>query len=130
MPMKQVRSHRDLIDDPYSEGMSKRTLTISAAGILGAAVLALGGTAAARATGAFDDGDSQLTGPQADRAIAAALKITGGGTANSVERDSEKGATYEVEVTRKDGSTVDVRLDESLKLVAIDGDSDSGSDSG
>lgn len=57
--------------------------------------LALGGAAIARATGAFDDGDAQLTGPQADRAKAAALRITGGGKANAVERDSEKGATYE-----------------------------------
>jgi uncharacterized membrane protein YkoI len=65
-----------------------------------------------------------LTGPQADRARAAALRITGGGKVNAVERDSEKGATYEVEVTRSDGSTVDVRLDASYKLVAVDGDSE------
>jgi hypothetical protein len=33
--------------------------------------------------------------------------------------------------TRPDGSTVDVRLDESFKLVVIDGDSESnGSDGG
>src|SRR5919108_6669583 len=94
------------------------------AGILIAVALALGGAAIARATGAFDDGDAQLTGPQADRAKAAALAITGGGRANAVERDSENGATYEVEVTRTDGSTVDVRLDENFKLVVIDGDSE------
>jgi uncharacterized membrane protein YkoI len=94
------------------------------AGIAAVVMVALGGAAIARATGAFDDGDSQLTGPQADRAEAAALKITGGGRVNAVERDSEKGATYEVEVTRKDGSTVDVRLDSSYKLVVVDGDSE------
>ena len=96
------------------------------AGILVAAALALGGTAIARATGAFDDGDAQLKGPQADRAIAAAVKFTGGGKANAVERDSEDGATYEVEVTRQDGSTVDVRLDEKFGLVKIEGDSEAG----
>jgi uncharacterized membrane protein YkoI len=95
------------------------------------AVLALGGGAIARATGAFDDGDSRLKGPEADRARAAALRITGGGTANAVERDSEHGATYEVEVTRPDGSTVDVRLDQSFGLVVIDGDSENeGGDTG
>ena len=104
--------------------MNKRTRKV-AIGVLAAAVLALGGTAVARATGAFDDGDATLTGPAADRASAAALRYTGGGRVNAVERDSEKGATYEVEVTRKDGSTVDVRLDENFKLVAIDGDSES-----
>jgi uncharacterized membrane protein YkoI len=87
--------------------------------------------AIARATGAFDDGESHITGPQADRAKAAALEITGGGHANAVERDSEHGATYEVEVTKTDGKTVDVRLDDNFKLVVIDGDSetnDSNSD--
>jgi hypothetical protein len=92
------------------------------------ALLALGAGTIARATGAFDDGESQLKGRSAERARAAALRITGGGTANAVERDSENGATYEVEVTRRDGSTVDVRLDESFKLVVIDGDSE-GADS-
>ena len=103
--------------------MKTGILKISA-GLGAAAVLALGGAAIARATGAFDDGDAQLTGSQADRAKAAALAITGGGRANAVERDSENGATYEVEVTRKDGSTVDVRLDENFKLVVIEGDSE------
>jgi hypothetical protein len=92
-------------------------------------MLVLGGAAVARATGVWDDGDSQLSGPQADHAVRAALAITHGGHANSVERDSEKGATYEVEVTRPDGTTVDVRLDGRFGLVAIDGDSES-SDSG
>ena len=48
--------------------------------------------------------------------------LTRGGTANSVERDSENGATWEVEVTREDGTTVDVRLDEHFDLVVIEGD--------
>jgi hypothetical protein len=43
-----------------------------------------------------------------------------------VERDGEKGATWEVEVRKPDGSTVDVRLDADLGKVAIDGDSESG----
>ncbi len=52
------------------------------------------------------------------------MKATGGGTANSVERDSENGATWEVEVTREDGTTVDVRLDEDYRVVVIEGDSE------
>jgi hypothetical protein len=103
--------------------MNRGILKLGAA-IGGVLVLALGGAAIARATGAFDDGDSNLTGSQADRAKAAALEITGGGHANAVERDSEDGATYEVEVAKTDGKTVDVRLDENFKLVVIDGDSE------
>lgn len=88
-----------------------------------AAAVAAGGTGAALAIGG-GGGDKSLKGPAADRATAAALKITGGGTANSVERDNEKGATYEVEVRKSDGSTVDVRLDNAYKLIAVDSDSE------
>ena|SRR5919197_45079 len=110
--------------------MNRRTLKIGA-GLLAAAALALGGTAIARATGAFDDGDAALKGPVADRAGATALRFTGGGRVNAVERDSENGATYEVEVTKPNGSTVDVRLDRNFGLVVIEGDSESGdSDAG
>jgi uncharacterized membrane protein YkoI len=91
------------------------------------AALGVGGAAVAGATGG-DDGEKQATGPGADKARQAALAITGG-TANSVERDGENGATWEVEVTKPDGNTVDVRLDESYGLVVIEGDSDTGSDS-
>ena len=79
---------------------------------------------------AADDGPAshQYTQEQADAATEAALEATGGGTANSVETDNENGATYEVEVTKTDGTTVDVRLDENYKVVVIEGDSDSGDD--
>ena len=89
------------------------------------AVLAAGGTGVALATSSDgDDGEGTVTGPAASEARAAALDITNGGKANSVERDGENGATWEVEVTRTDGSTVDVRLDEQYKLVVIEGDSE------
>ncbi|MDQ3609636.1 MAG: hypothetical protein M3459_12165 [Actinomycetota bacterium] len=71
---------------------------------------------------AENDAAEQVRGSQADRATAAALETTSGGRANSVERDSENGATWEVEVTKRDGSTVDVRLDDSFKLVVEEGD--------
>jgi hypothetical protein len=94
--------------------------------IVGGAVTALaaGGAAAAGAVGGGDDGNEQAKGPGADSAREAALKITNGGTANSVERDGENGATWEVEVTKTDGRTVDARLDDQYGLVVIEGDSD------
>lgn len=109
--------------------MRKRGV-VAAAGAGVVVAVAAGGVAVA--TGG-DDGPSshQYTQEQADAATRAALKATGGGTANSVETDSENGATYEVEVTKTDGATVDVRLDENYKVVVIEDDSDSGdSDSG
>jgi uncharacterized membrane protein YkoI len=98
--------------------------------VVGGAILAIaaGGTGAAFATGTVggDDGNETIAGQAADQATAAALKITNGGTANSVERDSENGATYEVEVTKPDGNTVDVRLDQNYDLVVIEGDNEAG----
>jgi len=96
-----------------------------------AAVLALGlgGVGVANAVGGDDDGEGGATGPAADSAKAAALKLVPGGHVNAVERDSEKGATWEVEVRKPDGSTVDVRLGASYGRVAIDSDSEA-SDSG
>lgn len=82
--------------------------------------LALGGAAWAIA-GSGDD--SSVSGPNADKAKAAALAHLGGGTANAVERDDENGATWEVEVT-KNGKTVDVRLDAAYKVVVVEGDSE------
>jgi hypothetical protein len=100
-----------------------------AAGIA-AVALAAGGTGSAIAlsggSDSGDDGDVGVTGSSANRAREAALAITHGGRANSVERDGENGATWEVEVTRPDGATVDVRLDESFKLVVVEGDSENG----
>lgn len=105
-----------------------RRMKISAAGAASAVVLGAGG--AAYAVGG-DDGEGTATGPEADLARAAALTHLPGGTANAVELDSEDGATWEVEVTRADGKTVDVRLDANYHVVVIEGDGeDSGEDSG
>ena len=93
---------------------------VAGASLAGAAAIVLGGIAAASS----GDSDANVTGPDADKATAAALEVTGGGTANSVERDTENGATWEVEVTKTDGKTVDVRLDENFKLVVVEGDSE------
>lgn len=81
-----------------------------------------GGTGAALAISGGDD--VSVARPEADKAIAAALAIIGGGTANAVEHDTEKGATYEVEIRKPDGSTADVRLDANFERVAVDADTE------
>lgn len=107
----------------------RRRRTKIAAGIAALVALALGGAAIAGAGGAFDD-ETPLQGWELAQASAAALKATGGGTVNDTERDSGQGATFEVEVTKPDGSTVDVRLDASYRVVAIDSDSEQPDDDG
>lgn len=101
----------------------RKRIMVSGLGIGAAAAITLGGIAVA---GDGDDGPAshQYTPEQAERAKEAALEATGGGTVNSVETDSEDGATYEVEVTGPDGRTVDVRLDEDFRVVVIEGDED------
>lgn len=103
-----------------------RKRTVVAAGAVGAALAVTVGGVAVGTAG--DDGPAshQYTQQQADDATRAALEATGGGEANSVETDHENGATYEVEVTKPDGTTVDVRLDESYDVVVIEGDADNG----
>ncbi len=104
--------------------MDKKRIALTVgAGALVVAGVAGGGAAVA---GGGDDGPAsrQYTPTEAEDATAAALEATGGGTANSVETDSENGAVYEVEVTRPDGTTVDVRLDEGYDVVVIEGDAE------
>jgi hypothetical protein len=96
-----------------------------------AIVVGVVGLSAAAAVSAGEDGEAgstDYTSEQAEAATRAALEATGGGTANSVERDSEDGATWEVEVTTPDGDTVDVRLDEQYDVVVIEGDDESDGD--
>ena len=70
-----------------------------------------------------EESDQPVIGEAATRAKAAAAAETGG-KAGDVERDDEKGATYEVEVTKPDGKQADVRLDDQFKVVAVDEDTD------
>jgi hypothetical protein len=103
--------------------MKRRRLIVTGCAL----ALAAGVVGAAQAVGGDDESET-VTGSAAERAKAAALRLTGGGRANSVERDSEDGATWEVEVTRPDGKTVDVRLDEHYRLVVIESDTEEPDD--
>lgn len=101
--------------------MKKRMAGVIVAGVVVAT--ALTGGAAAMASGGDQEG--RASGPAADQASAAAVKHTGGAV-NAVERDRENGATWEVEVTRPDGSIADVRLDASYAVIMVETDSEAG----
>ena len=93
--------------------------------IAAVAVLAVGGTAIAGAAGGGDDDatDRAISGQALDRASAAALAETGGGEVTETEVGDEEGA-YEVEVTRADGSQVDVHLNKDFKVLGSAADND------
>ena len=90
------------------------------------AVLAAGGAALAGASGDGDrdanENERAITGSALDKAKAAALDHTGGGRVTGTEIDDEEGK-YEVEVT-KDGSSVDVHLDEGFNVLGDKADSE------
>jgi hypothetical protein len=96
--------------------------------IAAVAALAIGGTAIAGAAGAGDS-EKPITGAALDKAGAAALAHTGGGTVSDTEVGDEEGY-YEVEVTRSDGSQVDVHLDRGFNVLSQVSDSDSQGEKG
>lgn len=101
--------------------MKHKTKIISTA----AAVAALGGAGAAIAASGGDDDATErpVTGSALQEASAAALDHTGGGRVSATEAGDEEGA-YEIEVTRDDGSQVDVHLDEQFNVIGTKADSE------
>jgi uncharacterized membrane protein YkoI len=95
-------------------------------GVIGA--LAAGGGAIAAAAGGGDDDAAErpITGSALAKASAAALADTPG-RVTGTEAGDEEGA-YEVEVTRPDGSQVDVHLDQDFRVLTTEGDRDDASE--
>jgi uncharacterized membrane protein YkoI len=98
--------------------MKKRS-KILIAGIAALAVAA-GGVGVAVAGGG-DDAEAPIRGDALDKASAAALEHTGDGRVTETEVGDEE-SYYEVEVTRDDGSQVDVQLDRSFDVVGGEAD--------
>ena len=96
-------------------------------GGIAALAIAGGGTAVAVAGGS-DDAEAPIQGADLDKASAAALAHTGGGTVTETEVGDEE-SRYEVEVTLDDGSQVDVQLDGNFDVVGDETDA-AGEDEG
>jgi uncharacterized membrane protein YkoI len=92
--------------------------------VIAVVLVALGALSAgiAVAAGGGDD-DRPLTGSALDKARAAALEHTGGGTVIETEVGDD-GAAYGVEIRRADGSVVEVSLDENFDAVGDEADDD------
>jgi hypothetical protein len=89
-------------------------------------IVAIGGSATAVvATGG--DNEEPITGTALEKASQAALEHTGGGRVTDTELGDEE-SLYEVEVTREDGSQVDVQLGEGFNVVGDEVDNDSSED--
>jgi hypothetical protein len=105
----------------------RRKLAIAAVAVLALAVS--GGIAiAAGGGGVVGIGDEEpLTGTTLEKATAAALAHTGGGTVTETETGDD-GAAYGVEVRLADGSQVEVSLDENFEVIGKEADDDGAGD--
>ncbi len=103
--------------------MNRKKLAATAAA---AAILALGGVSGiAYATGG--DSAEQATGPNIEQAKSAALDHTNGGRVSGTEIGDEEGY-YEIEVTRDDGSQVDVHFDKNFNFLVTKADHEGTND--
>ena len=81
-----------------------------------AAAVALGTGVAIAGAGDDDATERPITGEARARAEKAALEYTHGGRVTGTEQGDEE-SLYEVEVTKSDGSQVDIQLDKDFKVV-------------
>jgi len=81
------------------------------------------------ASAGSDDATTEhpITGEVRARAEAVAVAFTHGGTVTGTEEGDEE-SLYEIEVTRADGSQVDVQLDGALTVVGSKVDGDTSTD--
>ncbi|MGH9112838.1 MAG: PepSY domain-containing protein [Acidimicrobiales bacterium] len=106
--------------------MQRRTMWLTGSAL--AIALIGGGTGVAVAATSGGD-DEPLTGSTLERAVAAALEETGGGTVVETEVGDD-GAAYGVEVRLADGSQVEVNLDRDFNVIGHEADDDGPNDDG
>jgi hypothetical protein len=72
----------------------------------------------ARGAGGQRSDETLLTGSDAEKAKAAALKAVPGATIDRVETDAD-GAVYEAHLTKSDGSKATVKFDKDFNVTAV-----------
>lgn len=99
--------------------------------LITAVVVALAAVSAgiAYSAGVGRDDDKPLTGSTLEKASAAALAHTSGGTVVETEMGDD-GAAYGVEVRLADGRTVEVNLDEKFNVIGQENDDDGAGEDG
>jgi uncharacterized membrane protein YkoI len=123
-------SHSHFICRLYrgSTGNSKQEVYMTRKLVLIAVLVVVIGALSAGFAIASGSGDDQpLTGSTLDKAKAAALAHTGGGTVVETEAGDD-GAAYGVEIQLADGSQVEVNLDGNFNIVGQEADDDGAND--
>jgi hypothetical protein len=102
--------------------INRKSVAIAAA----AGALAAGGVGVASAIGGDDE---QVTGPDAEKAKAAAIEAVGGGSVTEIEhQDGDGPGLYEVEVQRDDGTQAEVYVDDAYNVLGSAADDDGAGD--
>jgi uncharacterized membrane protein YkoI len=101
-----------------ARAMNLKTLLVAAA----AAVLLLVGAGVAYATGSGGGASGQATAANLDKAKSVALNQVNGRVTGS-EVGDEEGA-YQIEVTRSDGTQVDVNIDKNFNVISAPADNE------
>ncbi len=105
-----------------------RSKSVVVPAVAAAAVFGLGGVVYANTASG-----EELQGDELERARTAALEAVGEGEVTDTEVGDEEGA-YEIEVTKSDGTEVDVHLDENFVVIGQEsdgqGDDDAEEDDG
>jgi uncharacterized membrane protein YkoI len=86
-----------------------------------AGALTVGGIGTVAAQQAATEDDQPLGGETYDKAVAAALEQTKGGTVTETEV-GDSGTTYGVEILLQDGRQVEVNLDRNYKVASQESD--------
>ena len=108
----------------HARAMSAKTWLVAA--VVATMLLVGAGVAYATASG-DDDSEQQATGPGIEKAKSVALDHTNGGHVSGTEVGDEEGY-YEVEITKDDGSQVDVHLDKNYNVLSTPPDHESPDD--
>jgi hypothetical protein len=104
---------------------ARRSLMKSKLVLIAGVVLLAGVLSAGLALAAAGGDEQPLTGSTLEKATAAALAHTGGGTVVETETGDD-GAAYSVEVQLADGRQVEVNLNADFEVVGSEADDDSG----
>ena len=99
-------------------GIAAGTLSASAASTGTATTPAATSQAPVDGPASVRQGETALTGADADKAKAAALAAVSGGTVFRVETDAD-GDAYEAHMTKADGSHVTVKFDKDFTVTAV-----------
>ena len=107
----------------HARAISTKTWLVAAV----VATMLLVGAGVAYATGSGDDdAEQQATGPGIEKAKSVALEQVNGRVTGTEVGDEE--GYYEVEITKDDGSQVDVHLDKNYNVLSTPDDHESPDD--